>query len=151
MRIAIVSAGTGGHIYPGIAVAEELKRRDPQVGILFLGSKEGMEKEIISRAGFPLKLIKARALLRKISYKAISAPFVSALGFFQALRILRTFAPDALFSTGGYASLPVVLAAKVCSIPIYLHEQNVLPGFTNKICRRWARKTFLSFAQPGRF
>ena len=145
MKIAIVSGGTGGHIYPGIAIAEEIRRRDSRAEILFLGSEEGLEKDLIPRAKFNLKLIKARALLRKISYKAISAPFVSALGFFQALGILRNFSPQALISTGGYASLPVVLAAGVLRIPIFVQEQNVLPGITNRICFKFAKKVFLSF------
>ena len=81
MKIAIVSGGTGGHIYPGIAIADEIKERDAKAEILFLGSREGLEKELVSKAGYELKLIKSRALLRKLSYKAVSAPFVSAIGF----------------------------------------------------------------------
>jgi len=151
MKFAIVSGGTGGHIYPGIAIAEEIKRRIPSAEILFLGSEEGLEKDLIPRAGYAIKLIKARALLRKISYKAISAPFVSSFGFFQALIILKKFSPRALISTGGYASMPAVLAAKICSIPIYIHEQNVLPGFTNRFFMKWAKKVFLSFEASKKF
>lgn len=151
LRIAIVSGGTGGHIYPGIAIAEEIIARNPRAEVLFLGSEEGLEKDIVPRAGFQIKFIKARALLRKVSYRALSAPFMAAFGFFQALSILSKFSPSALISTGGYASLPVVLAARCLSIPIYLHEQNVLPGFTNRLCSRWARKVFLSFEESLRY
>ncbi|OGC11277.1 undecaprenyldiphospho-muramoylpentapeptide beta-N-acetylglucosaminyltransferase [candidate division WOR-1 bacterium RIFOXYA12_FULL_52_29] len=142
MKIVIVSGGTGGHIYPGIAVARELI---PENKVLFIGSEEGLEKGLIAKAGFPIKLIKSRALLRKLSYKALSAPFISLIGFFQALAYLVRERPNVLLSTGGYASLPVVLAAKFLSIPIYLHEQNVLPGVTNRLFARWAKKVFLSF------
>lgn len=151
MKIAIVSGGTGGHIYPGIAIAEEIKRRDPEASILFLGSEEGLEKELISREGYPLSLIKSRALLRKLSYKAVSAPFISAIGFFQSLRILTAYSPSVLISTGGYASLPVVLAAKMLRIPILLHEQNVLPGAVNRFCQRFAKKIFLSFPESQQY
>ena len=145
MRIAIVAGGTGGHIYPGIALADEFMSREPRAEIVFLGGAEGLESELVARAGYRLELIRARALTRKLSYQALSAPFISLLGFFQALAVLKRFAPRALVSTGGYASLPVVAAAKLLGIPIYLQEQNLLPGFTNRLYRRWARQIFLSF------
>ncbi|MBU0672872.1 MAG: undecaprenyldiphospho-muramoylpentapeptide beta-N-acetylglucosaminyltransferase [Candidatus Margulisbacteria bacterium] len=151
MRIAIAAGGTGGHIYPGIALAQAIKRRDPQATILFLGSDEGLEKELITREGYDLKLIKARALLRKLSYKAVSAPFVSFVGFIQSLIILKNFAADVVVSTGGYASLPVVLAAKLLRLPIVLHEQNVLPGAVNRLSRKMASKCFLSFSQSKKY
>jgi UDP-N-acetylglucosamine--N-acetylmuramyl-(pentapeptide) pyrophosphoryl-undecaprenol N-acetylglucosamine transferase len=147
MKIVIVSGGTGGHIYPGIAIADEITSSHPAAEILFLGGREGLEGDVVPKAGYRIKLIWARALLRKLSYKAVSAPFVSLVGFFQALNILRKFAPQALLSTGGYASLPVVLAARLLRVPIYIHEQNVLPGVTNRLLARWAKEIFLSFEQ----
>lgn len=151
MKIAIVSGGTGGHIYPGIAIAEEIKSREPRAEIIFLGSEEGLEKDLIPRAGFKISLIKARALLRKISYQAVTAPFVSAFGFFQALKFLWSFRPKILVSTGGYASLAAVLAAKCLKIPVFIHEQNVLPGVTNRLCFRLADRVFLSFDESLSF
>lgn len=151
MRIVIVSGGTGGHIYPGIAIAQEIKRRSPSASILFLGSKEGLEKELVPREGFEIKLVWARALLRQLSYQAVSAPFVSLIGFFQSLKILKEFSPDILVSTGGYASLPVVFAAKARGIPILLLEQNVLPGAVNRLSRRFAKKCFLSWPQSEQY
>ncbi|MFH1389979.1 MAG: glycosyltransferase [Candidatus Margulisiibacteriota bacterium] len=145
MKIVIVSGGTGGHIYPGIAIAQGLIAREPESKVLFIGSEEGLEKGLIAKSGFPIKLIKSRALLRKFSYKAVSAPFISMIGFFQALFYLARERPNVLISTGGYASLPVVLAAKGLAIPIFIHEQNVLPGVTNRLFARWAKKVFLSF------
>ncbi len=151
MKIAIVAGGTGGHIYPGIAIAQEIKRRDPQAPILFLGSSEGLEKDIIVKEGYGLKLIKARALLRKVCYKAFSAPFLCAIGFFQSLRILSDFSPAVLVSTGGYVSLPVTVAARVLGIPILLHEQNVLPGAVNRLCKTFATKIFLTFKESQQY
>lgn len=151
MKIAIVSGGTGGHIYPGIALAQEIKRRDPGASILFIGSEEGLENELIPREKYPVKLIKSRALLRKFSYKAVSAPFVSAIGFFQSIWILKFFSPKFLVSTGGYASLPVVLAARLLRIPVLLHEQNVLPGAVNRISQRFAKRIFLSFYESLKY
>ncbi len=151
MRIAIVSGGTGGHIYPGIAIAQEIRRKDPGASVLFLGSEEGLERELLSREEYQVKLIWSRALLRKFSYQAVTAPFVSAVGFFQSLWILLWFSPRVLISTGGYASLPVVMAAKILRIPVVLHEQNVLPGAVNRISRRLARKVFLSFPESLKY
>ncbi|HVN67112.1 MAG TPA: undecaprenyldiphospho-muramoylpentapeptide beta-N-acetylglucosaminyltransferase [Candidatus Sulfotelmatobacter sp.] len=147
MKAVIVAGGTGGHIYPGIAVAEELERRSAANQVMFIGSEEGLEKELVPRAGFDIKLIRARALLRKLSYQALSAPFVSAIGFWQALALLKNDRPDLVLATGGYVSLPVVLAARALNLPIYLHEQNSLPGFSNRLIGRFARKVFLTF--PG--
>jgi UDP-N-acetylglucosamine--N-acetylmuramyl-(pentapeptide) pyrophosphoryl-undecaprenol N-acetylglucosamine transferase len=151
MKITIVSGGTGGHIYPGIAVADEIKKRDPQAEIVFLGSKDGLEKELVGKAGYKIKLIRSRALLRKISYKAISAPFVMFVGFFQAIFFLKKFSPDILVSTGGYASLPAVAAAKLLRIPTILLEQNVLPGAVNRICKRFSNKVFISFEETKKY
>lgn len=151
MKIIIAAGGTGGHIYPGIAIADELKERNPDADILFVGSKDGMEKQLINQAGYDIKLIKSRALLRTLSYKAISAPFVTALGIFQAFFLLLRFSPQALISTGGYASLPVVLAAVLLRIPIYIHEQNVFPGVVNRFCKRFAKKVFLTFAESNKY
>ena len=143
MKIVIVSGGTGGHIYPGIAIAEEIKMRDTNASILFLGSEKGLEKELVAGKGYAIKLIKSR--------KTISSLFISLIGFFQALVILRGFSPKALIATGGYASLPAVLAAKVLRIPIVLHEQNVLPGTVNRLGQRLAEKVFLSFAESLKY
>lgn len=151
MKVLIVSGGTGGHIYPGLAVAEEFRRRDPATPILFIGSAEGLEKEIVPQSGFKLKLIKARALLRKLSYKAISAPFVCAIGFLQSLFLVRSYGPDVVISTGGYVSLPVVLAARFWRRPVCLLEQNVLPGAVNRLVSRFAGRRFLAFSEAKRY
>jgi UDP-N-acetylglucosamine--N-acetylmuramyl-(pentapeptide) pyrophosphoryl-undecaprenol N-acetylglucosamine transferase len=151
MKVIIVAGGTGGHIYPGIAVAEEIKRRNRSNELLFVGSREGLEGKLVRQEGFQIELIRARGLLRKFSYKAISAPFVSCLGFFDALRIMDSFKPDRLISMGGYVSLPVVLAARLKRIPVLLHEQNSIPGIVNRLCSRLARWITLSFKETQKY
>jgi len=151
MRILIAAGGTGGHIYPAIALAQELKSQSPDCEILFLGSEEGLERDLVTKAGFELKLIKARALLRKLSYKALSAPFICAVGFFQALRIIKEFSPRFLVSFGGYVSLPAALAAISLGCPLLIHEQNILPGMTNRFLARFADKVFLSFEESKNY
>ena len=147
MRIMIAAGGTGGHIYPGIAIAEELKGNE----ILFIGSREGLEGDIIRREGFRIILIHARGLLRKISYKAISAPFMTIIGFFEALGALFSFKPKMLVVTGGYVSFPVIAAAIILRIPFLLHEENVLPGVTNRFWHKYAKIVTLSFAETTRY
>lgn len=151
MKTVIAAGGTGGHIYPGIALAEELLSRDKDNKVLFLGSREGLESELIPKEGYPIEFIRARGLLRKLSYKAISAPFVSFLGFFDSLKILKGYRPDVLISTGGYVSLPACLAAYTLRIPILIHEENSIPGVVNRICSRLARWRTLSFKETAQY
>lgn len=145
MKLIIVAGGTGGHIYPGIAIAEKLSKK---ADVLFIGSYEGLEKDLIK---FPIKLIHARGLLRKISWKAISAPFMAIWGYIDAIKILKKFKPDWVISMGGYVSFPVIVAAKLLRIPILLHEQNVLPGATNRFLSKFADIVTLSFSESEKY
>lgn len=134
-RIAIVAAGTGGHIYPGVAVAAALREIKPAVEVLFIGTDKGLEKELVTKADWPIKLVRPEIVL----------------SFFQALVIFCSFRPQALLSTGGLASLPVVLAAKVLGIPVFIQEQNVLPGVTNRYCAKLAKEVFLSWPESLKY
>jgi UDP-N-acetylglucosamine--N-acetylmuramyl-(pentapeptide) pyrophosphoryl-undecaprenol N-acetylglucosamine transferase len=145
MKVVIVSGGTGGHIYPGIAIAEEMQDRDIRNEILFIGSENGLEGDIVSKERFSIRLIVAQGIQRVLSFKIFKLPFVLIKGFLQARGILKEFRPDAVISTGGYASFPVVAAAAALRIPIFLHEQNAVPGITNRLCQRFAKKVMLSF------
>jgi len=151
VKVAIASGGTGGHIYPGIAIAEALAERDLKNGILFIGSEEGLEKKILPLERFSFKTIKARGMLRKLSYKAISAPFLAIHAMFQAAKLLKVFKPDILVTTGGYVSLPVGAAAKLLGIPILIHEQNVIPGVSNRIGGFMAKKITVSFEETQKY
>lgn len=151
MRIAIAAGGTGGHIYPGIAIAEELKDKDPKNSIVFIGSYYGLEKTLIPKEGYRIKLIHAKGIVRTISFKALSALFISIAGFIESLIFLSTFKPQCVIVTGGYVSFPVAIAAKLLGIKIYLHEQNVLPGFTARIISRFADKIILSFEESLKY
>ena len=151
MKIAIVGGGTGGHIYPALALAEELQEKDLDSEILFIGSPEGIENELVSKERFTFETIKSRGMPRKLSLRAISAPFVSIAGFFQARRVLRSFSPRILISTGGYVSLPVAFAAKTLGIPVLIHELNTIPGLSNRISGLFAKKITLSFPEAMRY
>lgn len=144
MKIVIVAGGTGGHIYPGIALAEAL---GPIHDVLFIATTHGLERDILNKEGIKFKTIAARALMRKISYQSFSAPLLSIVGFFQSLLMLYSFRPKLVVSMGGYASFPVALAAYILKIPVYIHEQNAVPGFSNKFCSVFAKKIFVSFKE----
>jgi UDP-N-acetylglucosamine--N-acetylmuramyl-(pentapeptide) pyrophosphoryl-undecaprenol N-acetylglucosamine transferase len=150
MRVAIACGGTGGHIYPGLAVARALRAREPSADVLFIGSG-GIESRIIPEAGWPFQGITARQLSRRISWKVPWALGAAALGTIQAGRHLRTFRPTAVLSTGGYAAAPVGAAATVLRIPLVLQEQNLYPGVTNRLLRRSARAVSVPHESTARF
>jgi len=150
MRFLIVAGGTGGHIYPGIAIAEELET-DKKNEILFITGKTEMEKDIFKKEHFKVKHINARGILRKISYHAISAPFVTFMGFLQSIFILMSYRPKCVILTGGYVSFPVAFAAKLLSIPCFIQEQNTIPGITTKILSKISAGNFLSFEETKKW
>lgn len=151
MRLLIAGGGTGGHIYPGIAIARYLLSINKDVQIVFVGTKTGMEAEIIRREGFPFMAVKAQGWSRKINLKTVSMFFTNSLGVIQSLRIIKQFKPDVVLGTGGYVAAPLVFSAALLKIPVVLHEQNAVPGITNRILSRWATKIALSFAESKKF
>lgn len=150
MRILITGGGTGGHLYPALAVADALKAQNPEVQILFVGSERGMEKEQVPEAGHAYQGLSVVGFPRRPGIGSIRA--VSS--FFSAVqhgkKILTDFAPDVVFSTGGYASAPVVVAAWLKHVPIVLQEQNSVPGLTNRVASRLAKEVHLAFASARR-
>ncbi len=147
----MVGGGTGGHVYPAIAIAEAIQDRFLDSQLLFIGSEGGIEEKIVPEARFSLVTIKARGMLRKISYKAITSPFFAVAGFFASLRILRTFDPDIIVATGGFVSLPVVMAAFFLRIPVILHEGNAIPGLSTRICKWFASCVTIAFESQRKY
>lgn len=150
MKIMMTGGGTGGHIYPAIAIADEMKSRMEDAEILFVGAEIGMEKDIVPESGYEIALISADGFGRNLRANARAAKRVLK-GRQQAKELIRFFAPDVVIGTGGYASAPVVSAAGRSGIPTYIHEQNAIPGKTNKFLGRKARKIFLGFSRAGEF
>ncbi len=145
MRVAFVGAGTGGHLYPALALAKEIKKQEADAKIIFIGRKKSLESRVLSQEKFAFKTINARSSARKISVEMICSSFYLGKGFLESLRILRRFSPKIVVGTGGYVSLPVVLAAIMLKIPVLIHEQNVIPGMANKFLSSRVRLTCLSF------
>ncbi len=147
----MVGGGTGGHIYPAIAIAEAIQDRMLDSQVLFVGSEGGIEEKIVPEARFSLVTIKARGMLRKLSLKAITSPFYAVAGFFDSLNVIKTFKPDIIVATGGFVSLPVVLAGSFRRIPIILHEGNLIPGLATKICKWFATAVNIGFDSQRKY
>jgi len=149
MRIIMTGGGTGGHIYPAIAIADEIKERNPGAEILFVGTEKGLEKTIVPENGYPIKFVKASGLNRKKILKNFKVLMESMSGISQAKSIIREFKPDVVIGTGGYVCGPVALAAKRMGIRVFIQEQNASPGLTNKLLAKHAEKIFLGFEEAG--
>lgn len=137
MRIVITGGGTGGHIYPGLAIAEALRDLHPDAQVLFVGG-DGLERRIVPQEGWPFRQVSAGRIRRGSVWQMPWALAVTAAGTAQALLILRAFRPHAVAATGGYAAAPVGTAAAALGVPLVVQEQNLYPGATNRILARWA-------------
>ena len=128
MRVIIAAAGTGGHINPGIAIANKIKEEEPDSKIIFIGTTRGLENDLVPRAGYELKTIDAYGLSKKINMQNIEKMFKTLHGFEQARKIVKEFKPDLVVGTGGYIGGAVITAAVKYKVPTLLHESNAFPG-----------------------
>ncbi len=151
MRIILTGGGTGGHIYPALAVAERLQQLHPDCDLLYVGTDRGLEKDIVPKRGIPFRTISAEGLPRKVSPALVKAVKKSADGCFQARKIVKEFRPDVVIGTGGYVCGPVVLAAKLQGIPTMIHEQNAFPGITNKALARFVNRIMVNFEESKQY
>ncbi len=151
MRVVIAGGGTGGHLYPGIAVARELLRRDPQARITFAGTARGIESRVVPREGFELDLLRSAGLKRVSAAARLRGLMLLPLGGFDAWRIISRRAPGLVIGVGGYSSGPVVLAAAVRGIPTLLLEQNAVPGLTNRLLARIVSAAAVTFESTAAY
>lgn len=151
MKLMIAGGGTGGHLFPGVAIAEELRARDAGAAIRFVGTRRGIEARVLPELGWDLHLIEVSGLKTVGLRGALRGLFRLPRALWQARRALEAFAPDAVIGVGGYASGPVVLMARLRGIPTAICEQNSIPGFTNKVLGKLVRAVFLSFEESRRF
>ena len=144
-RFILSGGGTGGHIYPAIAIANELKKRHPEAHFLFVGAKDKMEMEKVPQAGFEIKGLWISGLQRKLSLKNLMFPLKLISSLFKARKIIKDFKPDIAIGTGGFASGPVLKMAARKSIPYVLQEQNSYAGITNKLLAKKANKICVAY------
>ena len=132
MRVVIACAGTGGHINPGIAIANKIKEEEKTSEILFIGTNRGLETDLVPRSGYDLKTIEAYGLSKKINIDNLKKMIKTLRGLSQAKKIIKEFKPDVVIGTGGYICGAVITAAHKLKIPTMLHESN---SFPRKSCK----------------
>ena len=147
MRVLIAAGGTGGHIYPGIAVARELMRRDPSSEVRFVGTARGLETRLVPQAGFELAIIESAGLKSVGAIRFLRALALLPKSLLDARRVISAFRPDIVVGAGGYVSGPVSLVAALAGRPTLVMDSNALPGWTNRVLARFVDKAAVSFAE----
>ena len=143
-RVIIAGGGTGGHIFPAIAIANALKKMDNSIEILFIGAKGKMEMEKVPQAGYKIKGLDIAGFNRSSLIKNIGLPFKLLKSFFQVESIFKEFNPDAAIGVGGYSSFPVLRYAQAKGIPTFIHESNSFAGKSNIMLGKKATKIFVA-------
>jgi len=144
-RVLLTGGGTGGHIIPNRAVATALRKLEPNLELIYIGSRNKLDAQLVKEAHIPFHSIFAGKLRRYFSWRNFVDPFLVLIGFLQSFVIILRFRPHVVFSKGGYVSLPVVLAAYVLRRPIILHESDSVMGLTNRITAKLAKKVCVAF------
>ncbi len=150
MRIVLSGGGTGGHIYPAIAIANYIKEQKPDASFLFIGNEGGMEADLVAHAGYDISFIRVQGLKRKLTLENLKTAARLITSRRAATKILKAFRPDVVIGTGGYVCLPVMLAAAKLKIPSLVHEQNVFPGLSVRVAGRHS-DTAISFPETEKY
>jgi UDP-N-acetylglucosamine--N-acetylmuramyl-(pentapeptide) pyrophosphoryl-undecaprenol N-acetylglucosamine transferase len=151
MRVIIAGGGTGGHLFPGLAVAEEFRNRDAQTEVIFVGTEFGIEARVVPREGYPIRFLRAEGLVGKSVFKKIRAMVKVLFSIVDSYRIIRTVSPDIVIGVGGYASGAIMLVAFLMSMPAMILEQNSIPGLTNKILGRFINNVCITYQESMSF
>lgn len=150
-KFIISGGGTGGHIYPAVAIANELKNRFPSAEILFVGAEDKMEMQKVPQAGYPIKGLWIAGIQRKFTLQNMMFPFKLASSLAKSFSILKNFRPDVVIGTGGFASGAVLKVAATIGVPTVIQEQNSYPGITNKLLGKKANKICVAYENLERF
>ena len=151
MRVLISGGGTGGHLFPAIAVAQALSRKEPDATVLFAGRREGIEARTVASYGMRFAPIPAAPLYTEQVWRNWSLPIVLGSALYQSWRLLDRFKPDVVLGTGGYVSVPLITAAALSRVPIVLQEQNLMPGRATRMLARFARTVATAYPESSRF
>ena len=150
-RFIISGGGTGGHIYPAVAIANELKSRFPEAEFLFVGAKDKMEMQKVPHAGYAIKGLWISGIQRKLTLDNAMFPLKLASSMWNSFKIIKSFKPDVVIGTGGFASGAVLKVASMLNIPTVIQEQNSYPGITNKLLAKRANKICVAYENLERF
>ncbi len=145
LKLVMAGGGTGGHLFPAIALADEFKRRNPGTEITFIGGKGGLEEKIVPKYGYPLKLLSVEGVKRTRGLKRARALAKAAGSTLKAAGMLRSIRPDGVIGSGSYSSAPVVTAARLLGIKTAILEQNALPGLTNRVLGKVVNRIYVAF------
>lgn len=151
MKVLVTGGGTGGHIYPALAIARKIKMEYKNADILYVGTEKGLESELVPKEGFKFKTIRVKGFSRKLSKDTLKSVKELFLGLNDAKKVINDFKPDIVIGTGGYVCGPLVLLAALRKIPTMIHEQNAFPGMTNRILSRFVDKIAGSFDESRKF
>lgn len=149
IRVLMAGGGTGGHVYPAIAIANAVRSRRPSAEIAFAGSRDRMEWQAVPQAGYPIHEIAVQGLQRRLTMKNAMLPFTVTKGLMQAWSLIRHFDANVVVGTGGYVALPVLLAARGQGVPTLIQEQNAYIGLTNRIAARFASRIHVAFQEAA--
>ncbi|MDV7187019.1 undecaprenyldiphospho-muramoylpentapeptide beta-N-acetylglucosaminyltransferase [Lutibacter sp. TH_r2] len=151
VNIILSGGGTGGHIYPAVSIANELKEKYPNAKFLFVGAKDRMEMEKVPQAGYKIKGLWISGIQRSLTLKNLAFPFKLISSLWNAFRIIKKFKPNIVIGTGGFASGPTLYAAKILGVKTLIQEQNSYPGITNKLLSKKADKICVAYDKLERF
>ena len=151
MRVLLSGGGTGGHIYPALAIAESIKKRIPDAEIAFVGTPTGMENRLIPREGYKVYHVDVRGFSRSLSFRNIKAVYLALTSPNAAKKIIEEFKPDIVIGTGGYVCWPILVAASKMGVPSCVHESNAVPGATVKRLQKYCDVIFTNFAETGKY
>jgi UDP-N-acetylglucosamine--N-acetylmuramyl-(pentapeptide) pyrophosphoryl-undecaprenol N-acetylglucosamine transferase len=149
LRVLIAAGGSGGHVFPGLALAWTLTARDPTTMVRFAGTSRGIEIRAVPAAGFPLDLLPILPLFRRPAPETVAAPFAAVRGVLAAERLIRRHRVEVVCGMGAYVTLPVAVGAWRAGVPVVLHEQNAVPGIANRLAARVARTVALGVAEAA--
>lgn len=151
MRVIVTGGGTGGHIYPAIAIADKIKEMEPDSEILYIGNEVGIEKDVVPKTGYPFEMVTSMWLDRSNLLKIFKTGWGVIKGTSEARKIMKRFKPDVVIGTGGYVCVPVLLAGHQYGARTYLHEQNAYPGMANKFLEKSVKNIFLGFPDAAKY
>lgn len=151
MKIIISGGGTGGHIYPAVTIAKHIQRQCSEAEIVFVGTREGLERDIVPRYGFRLEFVEVSGFSRKLGLDTFKSLYKLCRGLLDAFRLLGKVRPELVIGTGGYVCGPVLFLAALRGIPTCIQEQNAMPGITNKILSYFVKEAFLGYAEAAEY
>jgi UDP-N-acetylglucosamine--N-acetylmuramyl-(pentapeptide) pyrophosphoryl-undecaprenol N-acetylglucosamine transferase len=151
VRIIFAGGGTGGHLYPAIAIADEIKNNDPGAQILFIGTKQKIEARVVPQRGYQFRTIWISGFRRKIHFETLVFPCKVLVSMIQARSIIKDFAPDVVVGTGGYVSGPVLRVASMLGVPTLIQEQNSYPGATTRLLAKKVNEVHLTFESSKQY